>query len=315
MNKDEYKIVSRLVDIGDKIKNLYYQLYKLELTKISETDKIILELKKYLQIEKDIYDELEQNPDLNNNILNYFTKNYNKDFEEFDFFKQLITFDDSIIVIRIIAKLSKNYIAGLGKLLSNQDYSIFSSIDDSFKTKRNILLDIVRCFLSIIESKTELNIKELLKKSKYTISYLYPEIEEEMINTSFKINYNPYISYKMFCQFNGLPKEIINTTTNLYCSEYYVSTINSMLQYTDADLIDKTIKSELIVSQSFLRAIFILLDDETIMELNSALHDMIDDEDMQDILQNKEKIVDMIINAYRKVKKDRAIPKIISLKL
>lgn len=315
MNKDEYKIVSRLVDIGDKIKNLYYQLYKLELTKISETDKIILELKKYLQIEKDIYDELEQNPDLNNNILNYFTKNYKKDFEEFDFFKQLITFDDSIIVIRIIAKLSKNYIAGLGKLLSNQDYSIFSSIDDSFKTKRNILLDIVRCFLSIIESKTELNIKELLKKSKYTISYLYPEIEEEMINTSFKINYNPYISYKMFCQFNGLPKEIINTTTNLYCSEYYVSTINSMLQYTDADLIDKTIKSELIVSQSFLRAIFILLDDETIMELNSALHDMIDDEDMQDILQNKEKIVDMIINAYRKVKKDRAIPKIISLKL
>lgn len=315
MNKDEYKIVSQLVDIENKIKNLYYQLYKLELTKISETDKIILELKKYLQIEKDIYDELEQNSDLNNNILNYFTKNYKKDFEEFDFFKQLITFDDSIIVIRIIAKLSKNYIAGLGKLLSNQDYSIFSSIDDSFKTKRNILLDIVRCFLSIIESKTELNIKELLKKSKYTISYLYPEIEEEMINTSFKINYNPYISYKMFCQFNGWPKEIINTTTNLYCSEYYVSTINSMLQYTDADLIDKTIKSELIVSQSFLRAIFILLDDETIMELNSALHDMIDDEDMQDILQNKEKIVDMIINAYRKVKKDRAIPKIISLKL
>ena len=315
MTKDEYRIINQLVDIENKIKHLYYKLYQLELSmKTKEFDKTFSELEEYLKIEAELYSSLEKDNKTNNNILNYFIENYRKQIESNNFFKQLISFDDLIIILRIISRLSKNYIDDFSSKLNNQEYQFFSSIDNGLKAKRNILLDILRCFISIVESKKELDNKEFLKRPKYVVSYLYPDIEKEMVNSSFKINSNTYISYKMFCQINGWPKEMIKTITNLYCSDFYISTINSMLQYFDENLTDSYIKSELIVSQSFLRAIFIFLDDEIIMELNNILHDMIDDEEAHEFLKNKDKIIEIIIEAYRKVKTDRSIPKIILLK-
>ena len=51
------------------------------------------------------------------------------------------------------------------------------------------------------------------------------------------------------------------------------------------------------------------------MDLNSKFHDLIDDDKMQKVFSTREEVVEMIINAYRKVKNDKNIPKIISLKL
>lgn len=111
------------------------------------------------------------------------------------------------------------------------------------------------------------------------------------------------------------PKEIIEKIKKLYGIEYYNQTINAMLVYEDEDLKDKNIMTKMTVYQSFLRTIFLLFDDDTIMDLNSKFHDLIDDDKMQKVFSTREEVVEMIINAYRKVKNDKNIPKIISLKL
>ncbi len=221
--------------------------------------------------------------------------------------------------MRIASKLSENSIYNLRKNGSNLEKKIFSAINDSIEVKRNVILDIIRCHLAVNENyinySKDLDTKLILKKVKYVASFLYFELEEEFLKNNFEINNNPYISYRMFCQFMGVSKDIIEEVVIAYGVEFYANIVNLMLQYNDNNLNDYEVKAKLINEQCFLRAIFILLDDETIMSLNAILHDMIDDVDMQDSLKNKDKIVEMIINAYRKVKKDRSIPKIISLKL
>ena len=307
LSKDEYEIIDELLNITIKIKSAYDNLYHLELNhqqQSKEYCQIILKLKDYCEQEKNIYKSLEKDFNKNSNILDFFKENYEDKLDNSKFFQQIISFDDSFVVIRIITKLSQNYIESFGKRIRKEDLEIFNSINNGFEMKRLLLLDIFRCFLSIT---TKININKI----KYSLSYAYSEIEKEMFKNNFNAAENPYISFKMFGQINKLPMKIINEISKFYCLEFYNFVINEMLKYNDDDLEDKKIKEELMLNQSFLRAIFILLDDETIMDLNSMFHDKIDEKGFD----NKDKIVEMIIDSYRKVKKDRSIPKIISLKL
>ena len=307
LSKDEYELVNELLNITIKIKNSYDNLYQLEIKKqqqSKEYDEVVLKLKKYCKREDELYSTLKRNFSKISNILNFFKENYEDKLENSNFFKQILEFDDSFVVIRIITKLSKNYIDGFGKRIRTEDLEIFKSINNSFEMKKFILLDILRCFLSIA---TNINIDKI----KYSLGYIYSEIEEEMIKNKFDVKKNPYISFKVFGQINKLPMEIINEISKIYCLGFYNFIINEMLKYDDEALENEKIKEELVLKQIFLRAIFILLDDETIMELNSIFHDRVDENNFE----NKDKIIEMVINSYRKVKRDRSIPKIISLKL
>lgn len=322
LTKQEYETVKQLIDLSTTIKNLYCDLYQLEISTGKQTSKyneIILKIKQLLKIQEEVYLRLKENPSSNEKILNYIISNYKNNLSDVNFHNQLVEFDDSIIAIRIASKLSKNSIDNLENKESGLEKDIFSAINISFEVKRNVLLDIIHCLLAVNESyitfSKEFDVNMILKKVKYVVIFLYPELEKEFLENNFEVNKNPYIGYRIFCQFNGLKKELINEVIIAYGVDIYCDIINFMLQYNNDDLRNYKIRAKLINEQSFIRAIFVLLDSETIMKLNSALHDMIDDEGMQERLKNKSKIIEMIIDSYSKVKKDRSIPKIISLKL
>lgn len=322
LNKNEYEDLSKLINITIKIVNLYNKLYQLELNEKKQTKEynlFVSKLKQCLTIENNIYNQIMRNLEENKKIIYYLTEKYNKELIHQNYSNQLLKLDEMMIITRIISKLSRNFMNNFDKTLSQEKAQLYHSIYNSIKTKNIIFVDIVKCFLPIVseitEKQSDLNITKYLKKIKYATSCIYQEIEKEMIISNFEINKNPYISYKFFGQMNGWPLELINEVTKVYCIEFYTNILNSMLVYDDKDLLDKSIMAEMLINQSFLRAIYLLLDDETIMDLNSEFHDLIDDDDYQSILNNREIVIDLIIKSYKKVKFDKSIPKIISLKL
>lgn len=54
---------------------------------------------------------------------------------------------------------------------------------------------------------------------------------------------------------------------------------------------------------------------EKIMDLNDQFHNLIESANFQDFFKHRKQVVKIITKAYRKVKSDRTIPKILSLKL
>lgn len=51
------------------------------------------------------------------------------------------------------------------------------------------------------------------------------------------------------------------------------------------------------------------------MDLNDQFHNLIESANFQDFFKDRKQVIKIIIKAYKKVKSDQTIPKILSLKL
>ena len=327
LKKEDYEDINSLIMISAQIKDLYDELYKLELNGkkgTSEYQAVITRLKSSLFVEDNIYGRIGDDYDKNIQILIYL--NQNNHLEEFE--RKIPIFSPNLVMARISAKLTRNIMLKTGSVIPDEvkyfleingisSKELTDSLSTSINVKESITLDLMNCLLAIIEDKQhpDKDVNNQLKETKYTVSYLYHKVEKSLLENGFEIEKNPYVETILVGQMSHWPKEIIEKIKQLYGIEYYNQTINAMLVYEDEDLKDKNIMTKMIVYQSFLRTIFLLFDGDTIMDLNSKFHDLIDDDKMQKVFSTREEVVEMIINAYRKVKNDKNIPKIISLKL
>ena len=328
LKKEDYEDINSLIMISSQIKDLYDELYKLELDGKKETveySKVIEKLKSSLFVETNIYDRIGNSYEKSIQILMYLEQDNSKlkELEEI-----IPIFSSNLIISRIKSRIIRNAILKSANIIPDEaklflsingvsSKEIMESFSSSINIKESITLDLMNCLLAIIEKETisDKKINNGLKETKYIVSYLYQKVEKSLLENGFEIEKNPYIETILVGQINHWPNEIISKIKNLYGLEYYSQVLKSMLLYDDEDLKDDRIMIKMIINQTFLRTVFLLLDDETIMDLNSSFYDLIDDDKLQNVFENRQKIIEMIINAYRKVKKDKSIPKVISLKL
>ena len=327
LKKEDYEDINSLIMISAQIKDLYDELYRLELNNkkgTTEYKKVIEHLKSSIFVENNIYERIGNSYDKNLDILAYLNQNGIK-FQQYD--EELPIFSNNLVVSRILNRLMQNIITNqeiipkeLRFLLKENGISyreIMDSFTSSAKVRNSVTSDLINCLLAILEKEPHKkeSINNSLKETKYMASYLYKNIEDNLIKKEFQIELNPYVETIIIGQISNWPKEAIQKIKSLYGIEYYNRIIKSMLLYDDEDLENDKIMTKMIINQAFLRTIFLLLDDNTIMDLNSNFHDLIEEKDMQDIFNTREKSIEMIIDAYRKIKKDKSIPKVISLKL
>lgn len=324
LKKDDYEDINSLISISSQIKDLYNELYKLELSgkKLSEEYiSVIKRLKTTLFVENNIYERIGLSYEKNSAILRYLNENV-KENQEFE--QELFSFDADLIIPRITSRLTENVIKNCQELIPDElkelDFlkqHVTNSLNNSFDIRDSIIKDLINCLLAIIqkEHNKNPNISNYLKKLKYKVSYFQPKMEMNLLDNNFEIEENPYVESLLISQIYNWPKEIIDEIKQLYGVEYYKRELKTMLVYEDEDLKDDFIMSEMIIGQAFLRAIFLLLDDEIIMTLNDSFNDLINSEKLKPIFANRQEVIKMIINAYEKVKIDKSIPKIISLKL
>lgn len=319
LKKEDYENISRLINISQQINSLYDELYQLELTNQKEEYiSTINKLKSMLLIEDDIYVKIGNSYEKNIQILNYLKENRPLSLLSQDD----LVFETELVIMRIVSKLNKNVLADSQNLIPDEiktnpllAQQITQILTSSINIRDSILTDLMYCLLAIIQKESDINVHQYLKKVKYKISYLYPKIEKNMLERNFSVEENPWMETILIGQINHYPKDVINEIKQLYGKEYYNKILETMLIYDDEDLKDDQTMNAVLLKQFFLRAIFLLLDDETIMDLNDEFHDLLDNCELQKIFKRKQKIIKMILSAYRKVKQDKSIPKIISLKL
>ncbi len=327
LKKEDYEDINSLIAISSQINDIYDELYLLELdnqkgTKIYQ--KVLEKLKTSIFVENNIYERIGTSYDKTLDILNYLSEN---GVELQQFAEEIPIFSSNLVVSRILNRFVSNITISQDilpqdlKLMLEKDGVAYHEVTDSFtasmKVKNSITNDLINCLLAILEKEPNKNvdINNNLKKTKYMVSYLYQNIENNLIKNNFQIELNPYVETIIIAQMSNWPKEIIKKIKTLYGLEYYETIVKSMLLYDDEDLENEKIMTKMIINQAFLRTVFLLLDDGMIMDLNSDFHDLIEKDDLQEIFKTREKTIEIIINAYRKVKQDKGIPKIISLKL
>lgn len=321
LTQEDYRDISDLILISNKIKKIYDELYNIEIYKNKDSEEYynkLCKLKDVIDIENGIYKKIGDNNHKNLTILGYLLKD-KIDIKEL--IEEFLIFSSNPIMSRILNHFIRNIVKDkdiIPEFLSIffQDYQIAkneitNSILSSYEFKDSLNSDLINCLLAIIEKEKNIEITDKLKEVKYLVSYLYPDLESCLVKNNFEIEKNPYVGSIFVGQTNKWPQEIIKKIRIMYGLTYYEDTVNSMLQYCDEDLLDNNIKYKLVISQIFLRTVFIILDSETIMELNDSFHIMVDEGGFE----FNQKIIEMIKKAYKNVKRDKSIPKILSLKM
>ncbi len=332
LNEQDYQNINNLIKISQQILDLYNELYELELEDKKNTDEYNLainRLRKRLFEENDIYKKIGNSFVKNTQLLNFLVDNKIDEFESEKFFQELLNFDSTSIILRIIHRITQNLtknkqhltdgIKSFFKSNGLDDKEPIQSIKIGLKVRENIVLDIINCFLAIVQLQTKNNINQKninnLKKIKYTSSYLYSGIETCMLKNSFEIEQNPYIGIKLIGQINDLPDEVIDKMKDWYGVDFYYYILKELLVLNDYDLKQDDIMTKVLVYQSLLRSIFLLISNEKIMDLNDQFHNLIESANFQDFFKDRKQVIKIIIKAYKKVKSDQTIPKILSLKL
>ena len=328
LTKNDYEDISSLIMISKQINSLYEELYQLELEgkKESEDYNIVIDrLKSTIFVEKNIYDRIGKSFEKNVEILNYLKSD---DSETSNLQDGLFIFEQDLIISRILLNLYKNVMENSQNLLpdemklmlslsgmTNNEINRYISI--SVNVRESIITDILNCLIAIIQKEENKNpsISKHLKKVKYTISYLYSKIENNLLEKKFKNEENPYMETMLIGQFYHWPIELIDKIKRMYILNFYNQILRLMLLLNDEDLKNDEILSKMIISQGILRTIFLSLDDETITDLKKEFIELIEELNSYNVIKNRQKIINMIIDIYGKVKSDRTIPKVILLKL
>ena len=150
------------------------------------------------------------------------------------------------------------------------------------------------------------SIKDNIIASKYYVAFLNKNIENYLLNNKFKFP-SSIIEYSSFLA------NIKKTETKQYehlktslASEIANDEIASLLEL---NISDKNINTfiEVLLRNCFLRSAFLLLDDEQLLVINDAFHELVDNE--EDFNENKK----LIISCFNAIKKDRQKKRVLSL--
>lgn len=322
LTKEELETIKSLIAITESIKESYSQLINLEIAGKKETEeykKYFERLKISIDLEKSIYEKITTNKC--EMFLQYLQLNENNHTLKEE--EAIFDNDINLVISRIMIKLKRkitgdiNYVKAailpkeIENMLSDYRETIKNSMEYAIKIIPVILSDIFNCFLAIIKKS---NTIENVKMKFYT-SFIIENIENEMLDNNFNISSNPYLLSSFFSNLYGISDMVFKRVLTYQIISYYNNNLNAILFNEDKDLADNEIRDNISARLSFIRALLIFLDDEIIMDMNCQFHEMIDDDKNRFIFDKREEIIEMILNSYKRVKNDRSIPKIISLKL
>ncbi len=319
LTKKDYENINKLIEISKQINSIYDELYELEVNGKKNTKEfisVISKLKTTLNIENNIYASFTNSFERLNLILQFLTENTS--ISDLNIFNET----EDLVLNRIYLKFNDILINGSyfecsedSELINNLRNNAFGLFIRSVKIKDSVIEDLNRLLLVIIEKEIAQNDNKYLRKLKYEISYVYPGLEKVFLKNNFTIDEQPYVETIFLGQLNGYSTDDIHDIIDLYCKDFYNEILIKMLSFEDEELKDDIAMAQVLAGQSFLRAIFLLIDDKTIKILNDSFNILINEQEMQSIFNVRKMIIAIINESYRNVISDKSIPKIISLKL
>lgn len=318
MSKSDCEDISFLINTSKAIKDIYNKLINLEKENAKDSEvynSCLKELKNLLEIEENICNRLD-------NATKEKYISYLKNLNEYRVTNKSyeILFDNNINleILRILLKLDKNrnYIdfindAGLDRYDNGFQFLISKLIEDNKKIFYQLHLDNLRCFLAILDKENSRNIDSESINIIYRISFLFSEIEEELIQNKFKINDEPYLLTKMFIDIYNQDENLLNSIRYIIFSNHLNMSLDNIKNYYNYDLKNDNIRRKIIVQSYYIRSLIILLEEETVNELKNLFSYGIGN---QLSLNHISQVLKLFGDCFNHQKEDVEIPKIVSLR-
>ena len=339
LEKNDYEQIESIIKTTKSIETLYKRMCELEINGSKNTE----EFKKnfdYLTIALDVEENIYKNANLTSEKIQAWIKYIfeTKVPEEF--------YTDSESVVR--QNYSNKTIRRILNILSTKHQSYFRI---SEQISNDIFLKNIMKLIGInnpnelfekatqatIEMESAFNkdysnsvlhiIKELLNKkeydnykgnlisTKYYLSFIDKTIEEGLLFTEFDIPETLYFISSNKALAHKLDADKFKIFKKGYALEKTVLQISGMLQLSDLDYTNEKIAISSILRECFIRAGFMLLDDDTLGDLNYEFHEFLESEKFLDEHKHDKISTQLITNCFKKIKKDKEQVNIISLKL
>ena len=261
-----------LIDMSKLIFEEYLKLCLLEQQGQNFTktyNAILVSLQELLNSEQKKYDDAKLNANLCPALIAFLIKMIKGPFVSNT--ESLTTCDyQNFVIRRVINRLIKKNIYNLeamngfmtssfnnllNKFESDEDEEAKSRIKDIIGIQQELESDMFSLFISNISDFNGLNAaNEDLVKAKYMVPFIIPALEQKMINSHFKVG-EVYIGTRFAADIKKMDDSIFMSLKNIYGIDIANEQINGLIVAS----LTPSKKTEVILRQSLLRAIFFLI--------------------------------------------------------
>lgn len=324
----EIEKIDRLINITASIDETYKGLYKLELEgkkNTAEYKKLLEYLKSLRNIENNLYNDENLTLEKCSMWANYILSNkVHKEF--FDGIEGIIIRDQKYrIFMRILGILKKKVIYDVNNmtrlipkqmkdLIKNQNipdlnkltnYAVKSNIDINKAVEK----DTFNAFLLLLQEFTDddkyLDITYELLQTKYDISFIDVDVENDMINNNFNIQNVLYENARFTADLYQMPLKALTMIKDSNGSRNAMIQISEIIKINDEDYDEENKLITSILRQCLLRASLLSLTDDMIADVNFKFHEIIDCKEYLSRNPQNDISENAIINCFKGIKKDK----------
>ena len=335
--KEEIDKLEQLIKVTTSIDNIYTKLYTLEINNQKETDEYnesLEVLKKEILQEEKIYEELKKQD--SKEYLKYTKyllqktkyKNINieqllmnQQYEDRIFARIITSFMekyelDSKVIKNIIPQEFTDLLNDMG--IEEPEKMINESIKNSIAITEAFEKDLHNTYLYILKETIESNqYKYYINKlilSKYNHSFIYKKIEQSMISNNFNIEDTLYVTSHFIGDMNGLDDNSYDLMADHKFTKIHAEQVSELLEISDMEYSDTNKAITSILRQCLLRATFSLMSDKALEETKQIFDNYIESPKYLDRHPYDKISIQLILNCYNSIKKDKTKQNILSLR-
>ena len=218
--------------------------------------------------------------------------------------------EDELIKWRVITKLLQLSISNYIDSLINDNLVADVNI---IKIKELLKIDLIYTILVIlneyINNQQYDSIKPSLISLKYNLAFMYDFVLNDFLDNNFSVNTDLYWGTDLYASIKHINPEYLTIFKNTYArliSKEFVENIISYTKFSDKDDFKNAI-----ISQIFIRASLLFLNDSIVKEIRESVEKSLY---IERKLNNNPFIGELLLETYAKYEQDKSIPKIVLMR-
>ena len=333
---EDIKLIEELIKTTTSIETLYGKMYELEISQRKDSEefkKIVDYLKIALDVENQMYKDCCLSYSKCVALVDYIfqEKLPSKYMDDVD---SIMTQSyDHKVIKRILNVLIDKIISdceGMKEMLPrdlldlieqlgipNHEAMISQTIYSGVELQKAFEKDTINGFLALLQEEIEKEKNDYYRNSligsKYFTSFINKDVEEGLIKNNFEIPRTCYLNSRFVAELTQTDLELYFFLKNTYGVKESVRHILEVLEIKDEDYDNPQKAISSILRQCLIRAIFLLMSDDVISDVNYEFHEFIENkeyikEHLKDHISEE-----AVIKCFKAVSNDRSKSYVLSL--
>lgn len=327
-NKKDFKVVDSLMQISLSIGSLYSKLADLEIAGKKDSDeyrKTIEYLKISIETENEVLNSVFSLGYKYSEIVEYLRKSKKEGKLQEDYESAIEEDMQNNFLIRILSKLNNKKTTETGYvsnfLLEIMEKSLGISREETLRKvivetelknglKKDYLINFFIILQDFCTKKQYQNTVPCLLLSKYVLFYISPSIETDFIESEFELPEVLCSNASIVATLYSISADIYEARKNYYGMEAAIDSISEILNLDSKNA--PQLSSDAIIKMCFLCSSFMLMDDESLHNLNYEFHSKIEGDEYLEQYPNNSTNERIVIDCFKQIvryrKKQQQLP-------